>query len=227
MKRLLLLPVLLLLSWGCTANYDDILTLFFDGVHPPQKPVAEISQRKLTAAKVIQLVQHDPYEGGECAECHDLNKSSLNGLVKPMPKLCFQCHDAEDFQGETVHSPVEDGECTECHSPHESPNKLMLKKPLDQLCFTCHDQEDFEAENMHSPVEDGDCAECHNPHASPHKVMLRGKVAEVCFGCHDQDDLHTEADDEKLVKIVQGKSPQACTKCHNPHGGDAEFFLKK
>jgi len=173
---------------GCSANSDQILSIFFDGVFPDKKLEEQkagiiAAQRKNVLA--LQLVKHDPYEGRECKECHSITNGAANQLKMPIPKLCWQCHDKEDFQGEVVHSPVEDGECMECHNPHESKEKNLLRKPVVSTCLGCHDSEDIEEINeKHSEIVSGHeenkptelCSKCHNPHASEEESLLREGV---------------------------------------------------
>lgn len=72
---------------------------------------------------------HSPVEDGECLECHHAHESKLEHLLlKPVPEVCFGCHDEEDFEADPVHAPVEDVECIECHSPHASGNEFLLNE---------------------------------------------------------------------------------------------------
>ena len=218
---------------GCSGNGTDILSIFFDGVHPP--PDRKIRGQNVASLNdpeglTLNLNLHPPYEEEACRDCHDPEKTDT--LIKAVPALCFDCHEAEEFKGEEgmVHSPVEDGECVECHHPHKSTEDHLLRKAIPQTCFGCHEAEDFQAletegATLHPPVEEGECIECHNPHKSSNKALLVNPVAETCFGCHEAEDFQALETEEATLHspVEEGE----CIECHTPHRSEHKALLAK
>ena len=74
---------------------------------------------------------HSPVEDGECLACHDPHQSRYPKMLRlgdPFEKLCFQCHDPEDVEGEP-HDALEgdDRVCIRCHDPHVSEREYLIK----------------------------------------------------------------------------------------------------
>lgn len=92
---------------------------------------------------------------------------------------------------------------------------------------SCH-KKIREGKWIHSPVSENLCDACHEVKepieniTKDHKSTLTGKVNELCLSCHS--DFASEL--EKMPTIHKIVS-QNCTKCHNPHGSDFKFNLKK
>jgi predicted CXXCH cytochrome family protein len=167
----------------------QVLSFFFDGVPPlegaakPGTAEAPTVAEELMTAEIapkwprprsLKLIQHDPYAGDECEECHD--SAFSNALVMPQEKLCWTCHDREDFEGQVVHGPMAAGECSGCHDPHESPNPDLLVRAPSALCERCHDESTFPIAQEHRAEQGDDCLECHDPHAADREFMLRESV---------------------------------------------------
>lgn len=173
----LFLAVMLGIITGCTANKDEILSLFFDGVlvESQKDGSGGSGEQKL-------LVVHPPYKERDCEACHDLSAPGKKKLSDEIPELCFECHDDDNFTKEEIHSPVEDGECMECHNPHKTAEDKLLRKPVIATCFGCHDKEDiYETEELeaHLPLKEEPkaCNICHNPHSSDHEFLIREETA--------------------------------------------------
>jgi predicted CXXCH cytochrome family protein len=179
----LLLALLLLAGQGCLSPQERyrVLNYFFDGVPPPEgiaapgtAATAEPSppSRKIVRAPPAQeLTVHEP----ECDECH--NRSGGNVLRVAKRRLCWECHDRDDFFESTVHGPVAAGECTACHSPHRTPRPNLLRHPPKALCGQCHDRSTFARLEEHQAEAGQDCVGCHNPHTSERAYMLREDVS--------------------------------------------------
>ena len=82
------------LLMGCMNIDEKILSIFFDGVVPPPKPVV-VGGAPAAEEALGPFHVHDPYEGGECTDCHDMRSRQV--LAKPVPTLCFECHDEDGF----------------------------------------------------------------------------------------------------------------------------------
>lgn len=179
-----LMGLLLIYLSGCsTAHHYKLLTFFFDGVPNPEKVVMVASNDSLGRQDSVALAlnspegkgprmnYHPPYKDKDCASCHD--ESKTGNLVKPLPDLCYQCH--EDFAKKyrVLHGPVGGGQCTACHSPHLSANATLLTRTAQNLCLYCHESGRVMKSEAHSGIKDVDCTECHNPHGGEDRYVLR------------------------------------------------------
>lgn len=116
------------------------------------------------------------------------------------------------------HKPYDEKKCTDCHSNDKNQNDGLIV-PKQELCFVCH--KDFiKGGNVHGPVAVGDCLACHLPHSSNHKALLIEDPDLICATCHQENRLAAAMHDRFLVKTI------SCGECHDPHAGDARYFLK-
>jgi predicted CXXCH cytochrome family protein len=76
-----------------------------------------------------------------------------------------------------------------------------------------------EITNVHAAYETGDCALCHVRNDPKDPGKLSAPVNELCFGCHD------ELRDLMKLEVVHWPAQDACTNCHNPHGGKQRKLL--
>jgi predicted CXXCH cytochrome family protein len=168
----------LCLAIGCAtpeARYR-VLSIFFDEVPLPEsmQPPPPPPDPERTASAVptrshrppIEWVIHEP----DCEECHSSKTTKLPFL--PPPKLCWECHDREDFVERVSHGPFAAGACLQCHNPHKSQNATLLVLAVPELCRSCHDSTTFPELERHRAEQGDDCVECHNPHAGPGEYML-------------------------------------------------------
>lgn len=183
-RQLAALALLALLLAGCSAGYRyKVLSFFFDGVPQPSasvpaQPADSVTSRDTAAIGVAvsattgsQLIIHPPYQGRECSTCHDESKASRE--PKPMPGLCFQCHEDFTHNYAALHGPVAGGQCTACHNPHLSKNKNLLIATGRDLCFNCHDAGVVNKADAHADIGETDCMECHHPHGGEDRYVLR------------------------------------------------------
>lgn len=116
------------------------------------------------------------------------------------------------------HKPFLEKRCNDCHSTDKSENGGLIR-PRRELCFVCH--KDFvKGSNVHGPVAVGDCLACHLPHTSPNPALLRESKTEICKTCHQErrlaETMHNRFLDNRIT----------CVECHDPHAGDARYFLR-
>jgi len=64
---------------------------------------------------------------------------------------------------------------------------------------------------VHGPVAVQDCTYCHAK-TGEHAFKLAAKGAALCYICHDE---------------MPASHGDVCTKCHDPHGSEREYQLKK
>jgi predicted CXXCH cytochrome family protein len=170
---------------GCSTpkNYK-ILSFFFDGVPNPvsepavlaadtvDQPVAAGESPQVLVQNTATKIQpHPPYHDRQCGSCHD--QSVMGKLLKPLPELCYQCHEDFDTKYKAVHGPVGGGQCNMCHSPHMSANQHLLTRTEKALCLYCHDPITVLNDSYHADANDIDCIVCHNPHGGENRNLLR------------------------------------------------------
>ncbi len=116
------------------------------------------------------------------------------------------------------HKPYDEKKCNDCHSNDKNQNDGLIV-PKQELCGVCHT--DFiQGDNVHGPVAVGDCLACHLPHSSNHKALLIEDPDLICATCHQENRLAAAMHDRFTVKVI------SCGECHDPHSGDARYFLK-
>lgn len=139
--------------------------------------------------------------------------STLGG---PTPDVAGASGPAAAPQQFFPHTPYRESKCEGCHDATSG----QLVRPIQEgLCLTCHARLVEEKQLVHGPVAVGDCALCHHYHGSPNQYMLLADPIKTCLNCHDLADLSTG---EHHVQ-----ADRACTDCHDPHGGDNRFFVKR
>ena len=129
------LPLAPALLPGCVNRpRHEVLAMFFDGVPDPNAPVSEPTpdspgkERGARAPKAmplpVQWVVHEPFGERSCGKCHQNDFSQE--LKKPVPRLCYGCHENWTKEYDVVHEPVKKGECAKCHLPHKSKLEHLL-----------------------------------------------------------------------------------------------------
>ena len=70
--------------------------------------------------------QHGPVAAGQCGFCHQPHTSPYRHLLtKPVPDLCFQCHDRHTLT-KPYHATADKKACTACHDSHLAGNRKLL-----------------------------------------------------------------------------------------------------
>lgn len=190
------------------------------------------------------MVAHEPVKQGDCALCHDPHAGPGKSLQRPLPMLCFDCHqNIARFAASThKHEVVDD--CLACHGSHEAPRKGLLLKQGSALCADCHDvARDPASKSVHKPFAEGDCAGCHNPHGSqvahllgPRRQMQSTPVGQIftypkidstsvslCKTCHAQE---LEVWQAKSIQHLPARNGE-CSACHSPHQSPNGTLLSK
>ena len=121
--------------------------------------------------------------------------------------------------GQTVyaHAPYRDNRCGVCHDPQTGE---LFRTARQGLCRNCHPDVPGPVPYVHGPVAVSDCLFCHHPHNAVYPKLLLTETTALCFRCHERNDLSTDAHPDDVLE-------RACTACHQPHGGENRFFLKR
>lgn len=118
----------------------------------------------------------------------------------------------------STHQPYVEKNCKDCHSQNKAVDAGLIV-PKQELCLVCH--VDFvQGKNVHGPVAVGDCLACHLPHHSEHPSLLIDSPDRICSLCHQEGRLAGAMHDRFINKSIN------CGECHDPHAGDARYFLK-
>lgn len=173
--------LVLLFSCSSSTNYQ-ILSTFFDGVPDPNaKPkaivdsikvdsLAALKRNKIRLIEEDEFIFHPPYRNRLCKDCHNVNVS--NELIKPVPDLCYKCHENFAERNPSLHGPVAMGDCQVCHSAHFTKNKFLLKRTGRDLCLHCHEKTYVFENKHHFATEEYQCLDCHNPHSGKDRFLL-------------------------------------------------------
>lgn len=181
------LAALWLLS-GCEpVTTHRILVTFFDdapSLPPPDQYCAETAELAgKSAAQPLEIgteavkkeegSSHPPYADKRCNSCHQADKTSVSGLLKPQDELCFMCH-PQIIKRRFAHGPAAEGECLGCHLPHEASYPSLLARPAATLCDRCH-SEGRAAAGMHDRIKKSGvvCIDCHDPHSGDNRYFLK------------------------------------------------------
>jgi predicted CXXCH cytochrome family protein len=123
---------------------------------------------------------------------------------------------AEADAGSSKHPPYAEKRCNDCHDKNTDSGFIA---PANQLCGVCH-KNFITSTFVHGPASVGSCLNCHVPHNSQYPSLLKKSPEEICRICHAEARLAKGMHD-----AVHGKG-LVCIDCHDPHGGNNNFFLK-
>jgi predicted CXXCH cytochrome family protein len=172
---------------------------------------------------------HQPFEGGECDLCHDVDGPSPLLLVATGGRLCSACHREVPRSADTVvHEPVARGECTSCHAAHASSVEGMLVDEMPAACLSCHAELETRYEESRSAHPWGDkgatCAQCHQVHSAKEEHLLNQGEIRTCLVCHESHRHGHPLGDDRLDPRT-GK-PITCVTCHDVHGTEFPMQLR-
>jgi len=79
-----------------------------------------------------QRFTHGPVAAGTCLRCHNPHQTPNPYMirVRPISKICLQCHRAEEVYAASYHQEEAKGrDCTDCHNPHGGDRPYFLRQP--------------------------------------------------------------------------------------------------
>lgn len=135
-------------------------------------------------------------------------------------------HRKHDF-----HTDKDEQLCKTCHVMADKPRKRgeVPDNPEDSACHQCH-KNIIQMNSGHAPALNWLCSECHtgktgeyNEGVSLSKYAAPDPIMERCFSCHDKIKNDWMARKSEHGPVRDGR----CNRCHNPHGGENLFFLRK
>ena len=157
-------------GWPTPISREDYCRIAEEKKNAPPAPDPKQSAQ---APAPAQNSIHRPYEDKHCEGCHDEDKKSLSGLIKPKDELCFTCH-PKIIQHAWAHGPTAQGECLACHQPHEASNPFLLSSDRANLCRKCHTEQRLTPAMHQLVISKGlACLDCHDPHSGDSHKLLR------------------------------------------------------
>ena len=164
-----------LISLSCSAlSRHKALTVFFDGVPPPNELGTGQSQRaqgtgSTATAPLLEGSSHGPYAARLCDACHE--RGATNALVAPPDELCSRCHTIP-LDKTYMHGPLTSGGCLVCHEPHDSRYPSLLVSDSGTFCLKCHDPDTVAKIEGHADLNEN-CTTCHDAHGSDNQFLLK------------------------------------------------------
>jgi predicted CXXCH cytochrome family protein len=98
---------------------------------------------------------HGPVSVGVCLFCHDPHRTQHQHLLKrPIPDLCFWCHEKKAIELIPDHSQEIYSKCNYCREGHVSPARFLLKQSIEEKAVEVEELDPkTEAEESVSEVE--------------------------------------------------------------------------
>ncbi|MFA5233673.1 MAG: cytochrome c3 family protein [Sulfurimonas sp.] len=138
---------------------------------------------------------------------------------------------AEEYKLRFFHQDAKEGKCASCHDMKSNipTNNEALEDVTKTTCYKCHSGM-INTKNTHAPAANWLCLDCHDGKFGEYNMQDKGAskylvadpVAKTCSSCHDT------VDGWQNSKFGHGPvNDGRCERCHNPHGSDNEFFLRK
>ncbi len=192
----------------------------------------EVTSKKSVYCNTIKLhigenkISVDFYKDGDLIDSFDRKLYYLSELFEGSDE-----DEAEEYDKNYLHTDKNEKECVACHN-------MTSNVPLDDeafedvsktTCFECH-KGMMDTKNTHAPAANWLCLNCHNGKVSEYNMEDKGKakyiapdpIAKTCEYCHEKVEKWTRQ------KYTHGPvNDGRCIRCHNPHGSNNEFFLRK
>ncbi len=162
---LLLTGLVMWLQISCDSQFEEYTALGEEEMEfvEPLSPL-HIEQMNRTKHPAVRV----------CRQCHASgSRHRARKFIKPIPQLCYDCHEDRRPSNAYVHGPVAVGACLFCHRPHVSTYEHLLKVSQPRLCVRCHDKENYPLSELHRTVSDQRCTDCHDPHGSANPLFLK------------------------------------------------------
>lgn len=136
-----------------------------------------------------------------------------------------------NFDLNFFHTDEKEEKCIACHNMTSNlpTGADVLEDVTEATCYSCHKNK-LTTKNTHAPVANLRCLDCHDGKVAEYNMEYEGEskylvpdpIEPSCASCH-----------EKVTKWKYNRYPHGpasdgrCIRCHNPHGSDNEFFLRK
>lgn len=192
----------------------------------------DITAAKKTYCKTIKLhvgenrVHVSSYKDGKLLNTTERNYFFLSELFEGADE-----DSAENYELDYFHNGEREQKCMKCHNMTSNipTDGEAFDDVAETTCFDCH-KGMLNTRSTHAPTANWLCTYCHTGEADAYNMEDEGKsryiwpdpISKVCAGCHDQVD-NWQANKYGHGPVNDGR----CMRCHNPHGSNNEFFLRK
>ncbi len=137
----------------------------------------------------------------------------------------------EGYNKNFFHIDKNENQCKACHNMRSNvpTDGEAFEDVTKTTCYACH-QPMMRVENTHAPAANWLCLDCHDGKSGEYnmedegksKYLVRDPVAGACGSCHDT------VEEWFMNRYTHGPvNDGRCIRCHNPHGSNNEFFLRK
>lgn len=192
----------------------------------------EVKAGRKTYCKTIKLtpgtnlVTVSLHKGGKLVKSASRDLYFLSELFEGVNE-----EDAENYKLRFFHNNEKEKKCVSCHDMKSNipTNNEALDDVTKTTCYKCHSGM-INTKNTHAPAANWLCTNCHDGGFGEYNMQDKGAskylvadpVAKTCGSCHDTVDAW-QANKFGHGPVNDGR----CERCHNPHGSDNEFFLRK
>ncbi len=139
--------------------------------------------------------------------------------------------DEEDYDVNFFHTDEKEKKCVSCHNMKSNipTGEDVLEDITEATCYTCHKHR-INTSNTHAPAANWRCLDCHDGKVAEYNMDFEGKskylapdpIKSSCTTCHER------ASKWEHSRYPHGPASDGrCNRCHNPHGSENEFFLRK
>ncbi|MCX8045055.1 MAG: cytochrome c3 family protein [Desulfobacterota bacterium] len=201
-------------------------------------------ERQLLKRTPQPMAYHKPWAEKKCKVCHAI---SLERREKPEAlHLCFQqgCHDTAMLKKPFLHEESVLAQCFFCHENHGSEYGKLLRTTEERLCFTCHllmkapgkkavldipKKKELHDQFMAYMADKalGAGTECFYCHSQRHKSAINSIATSACADCHITVRSMIQQRVGEPLTVHDRFMQQRCSACHNPHGAEYPYVLKK
>lgn len=192
----------------------------------------EVNATKKTYCKTIKLhtgqnsISVNSYKNDRLINTQERDLYFLSELFEGVDE-----DDAEDYELKYYHKDENEKKCKSCHNMTSNvpTDGEAFEDITKTTCYECHNGM-INTSNTHAPAANWLCLDCHNGKIGEYNMEDEGKskylapdpISKTCGSCHDS------VQDWQATKYGHGPvNDGRCERCHNPHGSDNEFFLRK
>ncbi|WP_415396494.1 cytochrome c3 family protein [Sulfurimonas sp. CS5] len=192
----------------------------------------KVNSTKKTYCKTIKLhtaqnsISVSSYKNGKLVNTIERDLYFLSELFEGVDE-----DEAEDYKLRYLHNDKNEEKCKSCHNMKSNipTNGEAFEDVSKTTCYECH-KGMINTKNTHAPTANWLCLDCHNGKYAEYNMDQEGKskylapnpIAKTCTSCHETVKKWTES------KYTHGPvNDGRCERCHNPHGSDNDFFLRK
>ncbi|RUM62007.1 MAG: hypothetical protein DSZ03_07570 [Sulfurimonas sp.] len=205
----------------------DVITLKQDNNMTTEIPVKPTKQ---TYCKTVPI-----HVGENNITVRAFEKGKVVAEVKRnlyfLSELFEGADEPEGYNRAFFHADNNENRCKACHdmTSNVPTNDEALEDVTQTTCYKCH-QPMMRTKSTHAPAANWLCLDCHDGTVSEYnmedkgksKYLVRDPVAGACGKCHDT------VEGWFMNRYTHGPvNDGRCIRCHNPHGSDNEFFLRK